>query len=296
MSITNTDSADPIPANAPAGPHSSITYAVIVTNAGPGPANNVIVTDTLPHHSIATSMPASCAGTGDAKTCTLGTLAAGANVVLKFAVTPPSPETLTNTVSSTSTSPDPTPANNTKVMQTTVVTAEPHTAYVNVDNGAGGVFYDHLKVTLKQPGYRVQFNFFGTANHRLLSDEGVIDTGVHAPGTEFAVALTGAGVYSYHDNLAASAVRGTVTVKPTIAGTGKRRTVTWASAAALPGYVFDVRVKTPMGTTTLLTGTTALSTRYSADQGAGNYQFQVRLRRTSDNQATGYAKSTAFTV
>jgi hypothetical protein len=158
------------------------------------------------------------------------------------------------------------------------------------------VSYDNPNLTLKKLGDNVQFNFWGTASHRLQSDEGTLDTGVKAPGTEFAVAVTGAGVYSYHDTMAAQVVTGTITAKPKVAGTGTARTVTWASAPPASGYAFDVRVKTPAGTTVLFTGTTATSTAYTADQGPGNYQFQVRLRRSADNTATGYAKSKTFTI
>ena len=57
-----------------------------------------------------------------------------------------------------------------------------------------------------------------------------------------------------------------------------------------------MKVKTPTGTTTLFTGTTTTGTVYTADQGPGKYSFQVRLRRTSDQAATGYAKTKSFTV
>ena len=295
VSITNTDSADPIKADATTGPDSLLTYTVTVANAGPGPANNVSVTDTLPHHAVATTVPGSCTGAADVKTCTLGTIPSAGNIVLTFVVRPESPETITNTASSTSTTPDPNSANNTNIAQSTVVTAQKNTSYVNVDDGAGGVSYDKPALALKQ-GNKVQFNFFGTASHRLLSDEGIIDSGVKATGTEFAVAITGSGVYSYHDTLAAQVVTGKITVKPTFTGSGSTRTVTWASAAPPAGWVFDVKVKTPTGLVTLFTGTTTTSTSFTATQGPGKYQFQVRLRRTSDNAATAYGKSAQFTV
>lgn len=296
VSITNTDSKDPVKADVPAGPHTSLTYTVTVTNGGPGPANNVVLTDTLPAHVIVTSVPGSCTGTGPVKTCSLGTIASGSNVVLSFVMKPPSPETLTNTASSTSSTPDPNSVNNTNVSQTTVVKAQLNTSYVNVDDGVGGVSYDKPALVLKSLGTTVQFNFWGTASHRLLSDEGTVDSGVKAPGTGFSVVISGAGIYAYHDTLAAQVVTGKITAKPTFTGTGTSRTVTWASAAPAAGYVFDVKVKTPTGTVTLFTGTTTTSTIYTADKGPGKYMFQVRLRRTSDSAATAYAKSKSFTI
>src|SRR5204862_1215524 len=137
-----------------------------------------------------------------------------------------------------------------------------------------GVSYSDPAIAPKKQGNKVQFNFFGTASHRLLSDEGTIDTGVKAPGTSFSVAITGSGIYSYHDTLAAQVVTGTVTVKPTFTGSGSTRTVTWASAPPAAGYVFDVKVKTPTGLVTLFSGTTSTSTVFTATQGPGSYQFQ----------------------
>ena len=57
-----------------------------------------------------------------------------------------------------------------------------------------------------------------------------------------------------------------------------------------------MKVKTPTGLVTLLNGTTTTTTIFTATQGPGNYQFQVRLRRTSDNVATAYGKSAQFTI
>jgi hypothetical protein len=103
-------------------------------------------------------------------------------------------------------------------------------------------------------------------------------------------------VYTFHDALASPSVTGTVTAKPTVSGTGTSRTVTWATAAPAAGYVFDVRVKTPTGTTVIAKGTSTTGTEYQADQGPGSYKVSVRLRRTSDNVATGYAAAKAFTI
>jgi fibronectin-binding autotransporter adhesin len=296
VSITNADSNDPVKADVPAGPHTSLTYTVTVSNAGPGPANNVVVTDTLPAHVIVTSVPGSCTGAGVVKTCSLGTIPSGSNVVLSFVMKPPSPETLTNTASSTSDTPDTNSANNTNVSQTTLVNAQLNTQYVNVDDGVGGVSYDTPALVLKKLGNTVQFNFWGTASHRLLSNEGTIDTGVMAPATGFSAVIRGSGIYSYHDTLAAQVVTGKITAKPTYTGTGTSRTVTWASAAPAAGYAFDVKVKTPTGTVTYATGTTATGGVYNADQGPGKYIIQVRLRRLSDSVATGFAKAKAFTI
>jgi uncharacterized repeat protein (TIGR01451 family) len=298
VSLTNVDSSDPIPADAPAGPHSTLSYTVTVTNNGPAPANGVVVTDALPHLAVVTSAPAGCNASDDVQTCNLETLAAGAHAVLNFVVRPVVPGTIVNTVSSSAVagSPDPTPSNNTNVTQSTAVKARPHTKYVVVDDGAGGVSFTPAATALKALGDKVQFDFFGTASHHIVSTEGAIDTGTRQLGDEVAVTITGAGVYTFHDALASPTVTGTVTAKPTISGTGTSRSVTWATAAPPAGYGFDVRVKTPTGTTVIATGTATTGTVYQADQGPGAYKISVRLRRTSDNKATGYASAKAFTI
>ncbi len=94
--------------------NSTLTYSISVANAGPGPADDVVVTDALPAGLV--GVTASAGGVVGATTVTwnLGTLAAGAPVILTVTgtVTAAPGTILTDVASSTSTTPDPDPGNN----------------------------------------------------------------------------------------------------------------------------------------------------------------------------------------
>lgn len=59
-------------------------YAVTAANAGPQSATSVVATLTLPNEAAVVVMPAGCSASGTTVTCGIGTLAAGASVVLNF--------------------------------------------------------------------------------------------------------------------------------------------------------------------------------------------------------------------
>lgn len=83
------------------------TYTIVVTNNGPGAADDVVVTDELPAGTTLVSSSAGCSGTTTV-TCAVGTLAAGASATIEIVVTLPStPGTVTNTASVSTSSTDP---------------------------------------------------------------------------------------------------------------------------------------------------------------------------------------------
>ena len=105
VTITKTANAPELFAGATA------IFTITVRNAGPGSAENVVVTDVLPAGSTLQSAPG-CTGTTTV-TCNAGTLAAGASVTYTLTVRLPStPGPVVNTATVTSTTPDPTPNNN----------------------------------------------------------------------------------------------------------------------------------------------------------------------------------------
>ncbi|MCC7362611.1 MAG: DUF11 domain-containing protein [Anaerolineales bacterium] len=105
----------------------SFTYQVVVTNAGPSGAVNVVVTDTLPGGLTYSSATAACAlqSSGpDVVACALGNLAAGASTSFEVTVLVDQAlsGTLTNTVVVAADTPDGNPANNTDLDPTNIAT------------------------------------------------------------------------------------------------------------------------------------------------------------------------------
>jgi uncharacterized repeat protein (TIGR01451 family) len=122
MSITKTDSPDPV---APGG---TLTYHLTVTNNGtpamPATTSGVTLTDVLPAGVTlvsATPSSGSCSGTSTI-TCSLGIFPSGATATVDIVVTVASNAsgTLTNTASVAALTSDPTPGNNTATAVTTI--------------------------------------------------------------------------------------------------------------------------------------------------------------------------------
>jgi uncharacterized repeat protein (TIGR01451 family) len=99
-------------------PGSQITYNILVSNAGPQTASNVVVTDTIPAGTTfvsATPSQGTCSFAAPTVTCNLGAVASGGSATIALTVvTPTSPQTITNTATVVNTpETDPTPGNNT---------------------------------------------------------------------------------------------------------------------------------------------------------------------------------------
>jgi uncharacterized repeat protein (TIGR01451 family) len=108
----------------PYGTGNNLTYTIAVSNAGPTAAANVTVTDVIPAGTTfvsATPTQGSCSGTTTV-TCSLGTIANLGSASIALTVTLPSaPGPVANTAIVSTTSPDPTPGNNTSTSNITVV-------------------------------------------------------------------------------------------------------------------------------------------------------------------------------
>ena len=118
LSLRITDAPDPVKSG------SSLTYTIIVTNAGPSDANGVTVVDTLPATTTFKSVSASqgsCSRTGSTVRCTLGDQAAGsvATVTIVVKATQKGMISDTATVSSVG-PPDNQPTNNAATTATVV--------------------------------------------------------------------------------------------------------------------------------------------------------------------------------
>lgn len=132
LALTKSDAPDPI--NLGAG---NVTYTLTVTNNGPGAANNVVVTDTLPGSATfvsATPSQGACpAPAGGVLTCNLGAINNGLNATITVVATPTATGTLTNTASATANETDPNTANNTNIIATTTVNASADLSVTKTD-------------------------------------------------------------------------------------------------------------------------------------------------------------------
>ena len=100
----------------------NLTYRLTVTNNGPSPATNVVVTDNLPigiNFTSATPTQGMCNATTPV-TCNLGSLARNAMAVINIIVVPQSAGTLTNTASVAAAENDPDGSDNSVSLQTTI--------------------------------------------------------------------------------------------------------------------------------------------------------------------------------
>ena len=117
LSLTKTDSPDPT------GLESNLTYTIVVTNNGPDPATGVVLTDALPAATMtyvsSSASQGSCSGTSTV-TCSIGTLANGAQATVQIVVRPRISGFVSNTASVTGNETDPHPANNSARAETRV--------------------------------------------------------------------------------------------------------------------------------------------------------------------------------
>ncbi len=93
-----------------------LTYTLVVTNNGPLPGTNIVLTDSLPASvnlaSITPSPGTSCAGVSTV-VCSMGDMSVGMAATVTLAVTPTVSGMVVNTASVTADEPDPDPTNNT---------------------------------------------------------------------------------------------------------------------------------------------------------------------------------------
>jgi uncharacterized repeat protein (TIGR01451 family) len=120
LSITKSDSPDSVVAG------TSLTYTITVSNAGPGDAQDVVVTDTLPT-GVSNAVTNGCVEDlgGGVPTCTLGTIPAGSSAFYTITVDVDADTlgTITNTASVASSTTDPISAND-SISEDTLVIAE----------------------------------------------------------------------------------------------------------------------------------------------------------------------------
>ncbi|MEW6682907.1 MAG: DUF11 domain-containing protein [Nitrospirota bacterium] len=123
----------------------SISYTIVVSNAGPSAATGVSVTDNLPAGVTYGSASWTGASTGTCTfasptvTCSIGTLASGASVTITITVTPTVNGTLNNSATVSSPTWDPTPGDHTTPPVTTTVTSSADLAITKSGPGSATV-------------------------------------------------------------------------------------------------------------------------------------------------------------
>jgi uncharacterized repeat protein (TIGR01451 family) len=120
LSIIKTDNPDPVAAGA------LLNYTLVVANAGPDDAQNVVVVDTLPAGvTFISSTPSQ--GTCTGLSCNLGTILVGgqANIVVVVRVNNGTAGPLLNSAQVSSDTPDPNPRNNRDDEPTSILTQAP---------------------------------------------------------------------------------------------------------------------------------------------------------------------------
>jgi uncharacterized repeat protein (TIGR01451 family) len=118
LSLTKTASPNP------AIVATNLTYRIVVTNMGPSPATNTMLTDTLPAGVTfvsASPTQGSCSGTATI-TCNFGNLTIGSSAIASILVTPQSTGQLSNTASVSATESDPDTSDNSVTISTQVTT------------------------------------------------------------------------------------------------------------------------------------------------------------------------------
>ena len=145
LSITKTDNVDPAVAGG------QVTYTVMVNNAGPGSANNVVVTDTLPTGMTLISTTGCSEDPSAVPTCSLGAIPSGGSASYTITVGIDadfgSGITLTNVASVTSDTNDPDTGNN-MTTEDTLVERSSDLSITKTDGGAPVVAGTELTYTI----------------------------------------------------------------------------------------------------------------------------------------------------
>ncbi len=139
LSITKTDSPDPVPSG------NNVTYTLIVTNHGPDTAQSVVVTDNLPVSltfvSCSSTASGVCDGSGNNRTISFTSIANGGTATIALVATVNSSTSggtvISNTASVTSTTVDSDNTNNSVIETTFVNTVIINEALISFAAGAG---------------------------------------------------------------------------------------------------------------------------------------------------------------
>lgn len=177
--------------------------------------------------------------------------------------------------------------------------ADAHTRYV-LANAAGDF---PLGTDLPDQSSRLEWEFQGATADSVAdaSGLGLFDSGPRQPGSLFTLALPWAGSYPYMSSAHPSASQ-SITVpmlaSPLTGGTGTHFMLTWGSAAAPSGCVFDVQIRRPGSSAweSFVKGASTRGASYVPDAGVGTYAFRSRLRNTTTKDKLGWSPLVSISV
>jgi hypothetical protein len=146
-------------------------------------------------------------------------------------------------------------------------------------------------------GTVVQFDFAGSKTHHITDTSGLIDTGVQTPVSYYRYTAQSAGTFTLSDT--ATEPRSSIDLKVQMVAVDNGDgtfTLTWGTTVPA-GYVWDVKVKTPNGSSYqfLYQGTTQNSATLRPST-PGTYSFVARVYIPNTSQASGYSPTKTITV
>jgi plastocyanin len=152
-------------------------------------------------------------------------------------------------------------------------------------------------------GDLVPWAFYGSIPHTVSDSTGMhlFDSGLRAAGAHYVFEFDAAGTYPYrcldlsHPPMMA-VVQVPTKAKPHQGPVGTSFQVTWSSAAAPSGFVFDVQIAKPgQPFKDWSIGTTHRQRKISPSL-PGRYRFRARLRMLIDNSSSQYSPPSEFRV
>jgi hypothetical protein len=151
-------------------------------------------------------------------------------------------------------------------------------------------------------GQPALWTFTGPATAEGLTDPSGLDLfccGTQGFVSSYAVTPAGAAVYTVGHLSGTDTMKIKVTplASPMTGGVTTAFTVTFGSATAPAGYVFDVQIKRHGSAfEPWTTGVTAASETFVPDAGTGSYSFRALIRRLSNGATASYSPAVKITV
>jgi plastocyanin len=141
-----------------------------------------------------------------------------------------------------------------------------------------------------------------TQTHRISDTSGMnlFLSPVLSANQSWAFTFVAAGNYPYNDKLhptLTGTIKVPVTTFPLAGALTTTFTLTWASAAPPPNYVFDVQIKRPGGNwQTWRSAQTVTNLTFVPDSGTGTYGFRARLTNSSNGTSSNWSAEADITV